>query len=83
MRIVNTSQLPLTPSMSVNVFAGRGVVFCQADPTPDKLCCREYLMEDSRLTETLMHYLNDLRGTEHIHSQKYTLDFIDYCLRLL
>ena len=41
-------------------------------------------MEDSRLTETLMHYLNDLRGTEHIRSQKYTpLDFIDYCLRLL
>lgn len=82
-RIVNTSQLPLTPSMSVNVFAGRGVVFCQADPTPDKLCCREYLMEDPLLTETLMHYLNDLRGTEHIRSQKYTLDFIDYCLRLL
>ena len=82
-RIVNTSQLPLTPSMSVNVFAGRGVVFCQADPTPDKLCCREYLMEDPLLTETLMHYLNDLRGTEHIRSQKYTLAFNDYCLRLL
>ena len=34
-RIVDSAQLAPTPSMSVNVFQGRGVVFCQAIREPD------------------------------------------------
>ena len=83
LRIVDSSQLALTPSMSVNVFQGRGVVFCQAIPEPDKLYCREYLMEDPILTEALLTYLDEGRTSDRLRSQKYTLDFIDYCLRLL
>lgn len=83
LRIVDASQLALTPTMSVNVFEGRGVVFCQAVAAPDAFYCREYLMEDPLLTDAMLRYLDDIRATDRIRSQKYTLDFIDYCLRLL
>lgn len=83
LRIVDSAQLALTPSMSVNVFQGRGVVFCQAIQEPNELYCREYLMQDPTLTEALLAYLNDGHASDWVRSQKYTLDFIDYCLRLL
>ena len=68
---------------SVNVFQGRGVVFCQAIREPDEQYCREYLMQDPILTEALLTYLDDSHASDWLRSQKYTLDFIDYCLRLL
>ena len=77
------ARLALTPSMCVNVFQGRGVVFCQAILEPDGQYCREYLMQDPNLTEALLTYLDDGHATDWLRSQKYTLDFIDYCLRLL
>lgn len=82
-RIVDTAQLALTPAMSVNIFQGSGVVFCQAMLESGSLYCREYLMEDPLLTEALLHYLDESRSAERVRSKKYTLDFIDYCLRLL
>ena len=45
--------------------------------------CREYLMQDPILTEALLTYLDDGHASDWLRSQKYTLDFIDYCLRLL
>ena len=83
LRIVDPAQLALTPSMCVNVFQGRGVVFCQAIQEPDGQYCREYLMQDPILTEALLTYLDDGHASDWLRSQKYTLDFIDYCLRLL
>lgn len=83
LRIVDSAQLAPTPSMSVNVFQGRGVVFCQAIREPDGQYCREYLMQDPILTEALLAYLDDGHASDWLRSQKYTLDFIDYCLRLL
>lgn len=83
LRIVDSAQLALTPSMCVNVFQGRGVVFCQAIREPDGQYCREYLMQDPILTEALLTYLDDGHASDWLRSQKYTLDFIDYCLRLL
>ena len=50
---------------------------------PDGQYCREYLMQDPILTEALLTYLDDGHATDWLRSQKYTLDFIDYCLRLL
>ena len=64
-------------------FSGRGVVFCQAIQEPDGQYCREYLMQDPNLTEALLTYLDDGHASDWLRSQKYTLDFIDYCLRLL
>mgnify|MGYP000025996610 FL=1 len=80
---MDPAQLALTPSMCVNVFQGRGVVFCQAILEPDGQYCREYLMQDPILTEALLTYLDDGHASDWLRSQKYTLDFIDYCLRLL
>ena len=82
-RIVDAAQLPMTPTMSVNVFQGSGVVFCQAVLEPGKMYCREYLMEDPVLTDALLGYLDEDKASAQMRSQKYTLDFIDYCLRLL
>lgn len=82
LRIVDTTQLPLSPAMSVNVFQG-GIVFCQATTAPDELFCREYLLEDPVLTDAMLGYLDLCRAGERVRSKKYTLDFIDYCLRLL
>ena len=50
---------------------------------PDGQYCREYLMQDPILTEALLAYLDDGHASDWLRSQKYTLDFIDYCLRLL
>lgn len=83
LRIVDPASLALTPTMSVNIFRGVGVVFCQAMLESDQMYCREYLMADTRLTDGLLGYLDDIRATGRVRSQKYTLDFIDYCLRLL
>lgn len=83
LRIVDTTQLPLSPAMSVNVFQGGGIVFCQAATAPDELFCREYLLEDPVLTDAMLGYLDLCRAGERVRSKKYTLDFIDYCLRLL
>lgn len=83
LRIVESAQLPLTPSMSVNAFRGRGVVFCQAVLEPGKMYCREYLMEDPQMTEAVLNYLEEGKTGDRVRSQKYTVDFIDYCLRLL
>lgn len=83
LRIVGTTQLPLSPAMSVNVFQGGGIVFCQAATAPDELFCREYLLEDPVLTDAMLGYLDLCRAGERVRSKKYTLDFIDYCLRLL
>ena len=47
------------------------------------LYCREYLMQDPILTEALLTSLDDGQASVWLRSQKYTLDFIDYCLRLL
>ncbi len=40
-------------------------------------------MQDPILTESLLAYLDDGHASDWLRSQKYTLDFIDYCLRLL
>ena len=42
---------------------------------------REFQLE--HLTEALLTYLDDGHASDWLRSQKYTLDFIDYCLRLL
>ena len=83
LRIVDTTQLPLSPAKSVNVLQGGGIVFCQAATAPDELFCREYLLEDPVLTDAMLGYLDLCRAGERVRSKKYTLDFIDYCLRLL
>ena len=83
LRIVDTTQLPLSPAMSVNVFQGSGIVFCQAMTAPDEPFCREYLLQDPLLTDAMLSYLDLCRAGERVRSKKYTLDFIDYCLRLL
>lgn len=83
LRIVDTTQLPLSPAMSVNAFQGGGIVFCQAATAPDEPFCREYLLEDPVLTDAMLGYLDLCRAGERVRSKKYTLDFIDYCLRLL
>lgn len=69
--------------MSVNAFRGRGAVFCQAVLEPGKMYCREYLMEDPQMTEAVLNYLEEGKTGDRVRSQKYTVDFIDYCLRLL
>ena len=83
LRIVDTTQLPLSPAMSVNVFQGGGIVFCQSSAAPDEPFCREYLLDDPVLTDAMLGYLDLCRAGERVRSKKYTLDFIDYCLRLL
>lgn len=73
LRIVDTTQLPLSPAMSVNVFQGGGIVFCQAATAPDELFCREYLLEDPVLTDAMLGYLDLCRAGERVRSKKYTL----------
>ena len=43
----------------------------------------DFVSRLQRLTEALLTYLDDGHASDWLRSQKYTLDFIDYCLRLL
>lgn len=40
-------------------------------------------MEDPQMTEAVLNYLEEGKTGDRVRSQKYTVDFIDYCLRLL
>ena len=55
--------------MSVNVFQGGGIVFCQATTAPDELFCREYLLEDPVLTDAMLGYLDLCRAGERVRSK--------------
>ena len=35
------------------------------------------------MTEAVLNYLEEGKTGDRVSSQKYTVDFIDYCLRLL
>lgn len=83
LRIVDLNRLALTPTMSVNIYRGIGVIFCQGILEPGGVYSREYLLQEPTLTEALLTYLDENKTTDRVRSQKYTLDFIDYCLRLL
>lgn len=84
LRFIRPEAIRSVAEMNVAVFRGEGVIFCQTlhnDGRPD--FCREYLMKDPGLTEALVQYCTMLCDSGMVHSQNYTVDFIDYCMQLL
>lgn len=83
LRIVNPDAFPLDPRLTVCAYRNRGVVFCDRSADPKQGFCREYTMQDVLLANRLADYMANLKDTSLVRSQKYTVEFIDFCLRLV
>ncbi len=83
LRIVNNDVFPLDPRISISAYRNRGVMFCALSSDPQRGFCREYLMQNVALANRLADYISNLKDSNLARTQKYTLEFIDFCLRLL
>lgn len=80
LRLLNGSALPVAPGVSMDVYLTSGVLLCQQDRT--KTTYRQCFLQERTVTEALFLYLSELRTSQLVCSQKYTLEFLDYCLHL-
>ena len=80
LRLLNGSALPVAPGVSMDVYLTSGVLLCQQDRT--KTAYRHCFLQERTVTEALFLYLSELRTSQLVCSQKYTLEFLDYCLHL-
>ena len=80
LRLLNGSALPVAPGVSMDVYLTSGVLLCQQDRT--KTAYRQCFLQERTVTEALFLYLSELRTSQLVCSQKYTLEFLDYCLHL-
>ena len=70
----------MAPGVSMDVYLTSGVLLCQQDRT--KTAYRHCFLQERTVTEALFLYLSELRTSQLVCSQKYTLEFLDYCLHL-
>ena len=83
LRIVNNDAFPLDPRITVGVYRGQSMIFCALSDESDNGFCREYTMQNVALANRLADYMANLKDSNLVHTQKYTVEFIDFCLRLL
>lgn len=83
LRIVSAEAFPLDPHITVTAFRGRSVVFCTLSDDPQEGFCREYTLRDAMLANRLADYMSNLKDSSLVCTQRYTLEYIDFCLRLL
>ena len=83
LRIVSAEAFPLDPHITVTAFRGRSVVFCTLSDDPQEGFCREYTLQDAMLANRLADYMSNLKDSSLVCTQRYTLEYIDFCLRLL
>ena len=83
LRIVNSDAFPLDPRITVGVYRGQSMVFCALSDESDNGFCREYTMQNVALANRLADYMANLKDSNLVRTQKYTVEFIDFCLRLL
>lgn len=82
LRLLDPTAFAPPPETLLTVFRGRGAVLCRR-LNAEAAACREFLMTDEPLTESLWQYLSRLGETDLVRTQQYTLDFIDSCIRML
>lgn len=83
LRIVSAEAFPLDPRVTLTAYRGRSVVFCTLSDDLREGFCREYTMQDVTLANRLADYMSNLKDTSLVRTQRYTLEYIDFCLRLL
>ena len=83
LRIVSAEAFPLDPHITVTAFRGRSVAFCTLSDDPQEGFCREYTLRDAMLANRLADYMSNLKDSSLVCTQRYTLEYIDFCLRLL
>lgn len=83
LRIVDAKAFPLDPRMTISVCKGRCVQFCVLSDRQEEGFCREYIMQDTRLADSLADYMASLKDTSLVRTRKYTVEYIDFCLQLL
>ena len=67
----------------MTAFRGRSVAFCTLSDDPQEGFCREYTLQDAMLANRLADYMSNLKDSSLVCPQRYTLEYIDFCLRLL
>ena len=83
LRIVSAEAFPLDPRVTIAACRGRGVVFCTRSDDPRDGFCREYTLQGALLADRLADYMSNLKDSSLVRTQRYTLEYIDFCLRLL
>lgn len=79
LRLLNGAALPVSPGTMLDVYRNCGVLICHVDLARNDL--RQCFLQDRELTRSLYLYLSELRVSQLVSSQKYTLEFLDYCLQ--
>ena len=59
------------------------MVFCTLSDDPQEGFCREYTLRDAMLANRLADYMSNLKDSSLVCTQRYTLEYIYFCLRLL
>ena len=83
LRIVNNDAFPLDPRITVSAYRNHGVAFCAVPADPSLGFCLEYMMQNVPIANRLADYMSNLKDSNLVRTQKYTVEFLDFCLRLL
>ena len=79
LRLLNGSALAATAGITVDIYPGHGVLLGQHDEARKDY--RHCFLRERAVTDALFSYLTELRTSELVCSQSYTLEFLDYCLQ--
>lgn len=79
LRLLNGSALAATAGIIVDIYPGHGVLLGQHDEARKDY--RHCFLRERAVTDALFSYLTELRTSELVCSQSYTLEFLDYCLQ--
>lgn len=78
LRLLNGDWLPVTPNVMVDVSLDQGVLLSQS--LGNQSVYRHCFMRERLVTRALYNYLTEIRTSQLVCSQKYTVEFLDYCL---
>lgn len=83
LRIVSAEAFPLDPHITVTAFRGRSVVFCTLSDDPQEAFAVNTPCGMPCWPTGWPDYMSNLKDSSLVCTQRYTLEYIDFCLRLL
>lgn len=79
LRLLNGKLVPVDPDITIDVYPDRGILLGQINRAQNEY--RHCFLREPSITKALFDYLKELRTSELVCSQSYTVEFLDYCLQ--
>lgn len=79
LRLLNSKQASIDPDITIDVYPDRGILLGQINKARNEY--RHCFLQEPTVTKALFDYLKELRTSELVCSQNYTVEFLDYCLQ--